>query len=113
MAEIIRLHGLPDTIVSDRDPKFMSQFWTETHRLLGVKLAKSTAFHPQLNGESERMIRKVLQILQTVVRPDQLDWPKHLPMVEFSINSSIVASTGYAPFELMYGYMLKMIKTIK
>ena len=111
MVEIVRLHRLPDTIVSDRDPKFMSQ--SETHRLLGVKLAKSTAFHPQTNGASERMIRKVSQILWTVIRPDQLDWPKHLPMVEFSINSSIVASTGYVPFELTYGYMPKMIKTIK
>ena len=113
MAEIIRLHGLPDTIVSNRDPKFTSQFWTETHRLLGVKLAKSIAFHPQTNGASERMIRKVSQILRTVIWPDQLDWPKHLPMVEFSINSSIVASTGYAPFELTYGYVPKMIKTIE
>ncbi len=113
MAEIVRLHGLPDTIVSDRDPKFTSQFWTETHRLLGIKLAKSTAFHPQSNGVSERMIRKVSQILRTVVRPDQLDWPKHLPMVEFSINSSVVASTGYAPFELTYGYVPKMIKMIE
>ena len=113
MVEIIRLHGLPDTIVSDRDPKFTSQFWTETHRLLGVKLAKSTAFHPQTNGASERMIRKVSQILWTVVWPDQLDWPKHLPMVEFSINSSIVASTGYVPFELTYRYVPKMIKTIE
>ena len=113
MVEIIRLHGLPDTIVSDRDPKFTSQFWTETHRLLGVKLAKSTAFHPQTNGASERMIRKVSQILWTIVWPDQLDWPNHLPMVEFSINSSVVASMGYMPFELTYRYVPKMIKTIE
>ena len=66
-----------------------------------------------MNGASERMIRKVSQILRTVVWPDQLDWPKHLPMVEFSINSSIVASTGYVPFELTYRYVPKMIKTIK
>ena len=59
------------------------------------------------------MIRKVSQILRTVVQPDQLDWPKHLPMVEFSINSSVVASTGYVPFELTYGYVPKMIKTIE
>ena len=66
-----------------------------------------------MNGASERMIRKVSQILQTVVRPDQLDWPKHLPMVEFSINSSIVASMGYTPFELTYGYMIKTIERTK
>lgn len=105
MSQVVRLHGLPETIVSDRDPKFTSQFWSETHRLLGVKLSKSTAFHPQSNGASERMIRKISQILRAAVRPDQLDWPKHLPSVEFAINSSVNASTGFAPFELTYGYM--------
>lgn len=111
MTHIVRLHGLPETIVSDRDPKFTSQFWSETHRLLGVKLARSTAFHPQSNGASERMIRKVSQILRTVVQPDQLDWPKHLPMVELAINSSVSESTGFAPFELTYGYLPKVIQS--
>jgi hypothetical protein len=112
LSNIVRLHGLPDTIVSDRDPKFTSQFWTETHRLLGVKLARSTAFHPQTDGASERMIRKVSQVLRTVVKPDQLDWPKHLPMVEFALNSSVNVSTGYAPFELTYGYLPRTIQSI-
>src|SRR6202051_1041353 len=112
MSHIVRLHGLPDTIVSDRDPKFTSQFWTETHRLLGIKLARSTAFHPQTNGASERMIRKVSQVMRAMVKPDQLDWPQHLPMVEFAINSSVSASTGFAPFELMYGYIPWTIQTI-
>ena len=70
MSHIVRLHGLPETIVSDRDPKFTSQFWTETHRLLSIKLLRSTAFHPQTNGASERMIRKVSQVLRAAVRPD-------------------------------------------
>ena len=112
MSQIVRLHGLPETIVSDRDPKFTSQFWTETHRLLGIKLMKSTAFHPQTNGASERMIRKVSQVLRAMVRPDQLDWPKQLPMVEFALNSSVSKSTGFAPFELTYGYIPKAIQTI-
>jgi len=112
MSQIVQLHGLPETIVSDRDPKFTSKFWTETHRLLGIKLARSTAFHPQTNGASERMIRKVSQVLRAMVRPDQLDWPKHLPMVEFALNSSVSQSTGFAPFELTYGYIPKTIQTI-
>lgn len=112
MSHIVRLHGLPETIVSDRDPKFTSQFWTETHRLLGIKLARSTAFHPQTNGASERMIRKVSQVMRAMVRPDQLDWPKHLPMVEFALNSSVSQSTGFAPFELTYGYLPRTIQTI-
>jgi hypothetical protein len=112
MNHIVHLHGLPETIASDRDPKFMSLFWTEIHRLLGIKLAKSTAFHPQTNRASERMIHKMSQVLCTVVRPDQLDWPKHLPMTEFAINSSMSASTGFAPFELTYGYLLQIIQSV-
>ena len=63
MSHIVQLHGLAETIVSDRDPKFTSQFWMETHRLLGIKLLHSTAFHPQTNSASERMIHKVSQVL--------------------------------------------------
>jgi hypothetical protein len=112
MNHIVHLHRLPETIVSDCDPKFMSLFWTEIHRLLGIKLAKSTAFHPQTNGASERMIRKMSQVLRSVVRPDQLDWPKHLPMTEFANNSSVSASTGFTPFELTYGYLLRIIQSM-
>jgi hypothetical protein len=112
MNHIVRLHRLPETIVSDRDPKFTSLFWTEIHRLLGIKLAKSTAFHPQTNGASERMIRKMSQVLRAVVRPDQLDWPKHLLMTEFAINSSVSTSTGFAPFELTYGYLPRIIQSV-
>jgi len=61
MTNVVRLHGLPDTIVSDHDPKFTLLFWTETHQLLSVKLTKSTTFHPQTNRASERMICKVSQ----------------------------------------------------
>ena len=109
MTNVVRLHGLPETIVSDCDPKFMSLFWTELHQLLGIKLAKSTAFHPQTNGASERMIRKVSQVMRTLVRPDQLDWPKHLPAVEFALNC---ASIGYAPFELTYEYIPQTIQSV-
>jgi hypothetical protein len=112
MFHIIQLHGLPETIVSNHDPKFTSQFWTETHQLLSIKLAKSTAFHSQTNRASERMIRKVSQVLHAMVKPDQLDWPKHLPVVEFALNSSISESTGFALFKLMYGYIPETIQTI-
>ena len=100
-------------IVSACDPKFMSLFWTELHCLLGVKLAKSTAFHPQSNGASERMIRKVSQVLRTLVRPDQLDWPKHLPTAEFALNLSVNKSTGFTPFELTYGYIPWTIQSVE
>jgi hypothetical protein len=103
--EVVRLHGLPDTIVSDRDSKFTSKFWRETHRLLGTKLLMSTAFHPQTDGATERANRSIGQILRTVIRPDQRDWVEKLPMTEFAINSNISSSTGFAPFELNYGFL--------
>jgi transposase InsO family protein len=108
--EIVRLHGLPDSLVSDRDPKFTSRWWKEVHRLLGAKLLMSTSFHPQTDGATERANRNIGQIFRAAIRPDQRDWVKRCPMTEFAINSSISESTGFAPFELTYGYMPSMIK---
>ena len=71
--EIVRLHSLPESIVSDRDPKFMSAFWRELHHLLSTKLLMSTMFHPQTDGMSERMIQSINQILCATVEPEQLD----------------------------------------
>jgi Integrase zinc binding domain/Integrase core domain len=105
LREIVRLHGIPESLVSDRDSKFTSKFWQEVHRLLGTKLLMSTAFHPETDGASERVIRSITQILRSMIRPDQKDWVKKIPLVEFAINSSISKSTGFAPFELNYGYM--------
>jgi len=102
---IVRIHGLPESIISDRDSKFTSKFWTEVHRILGVKLMLSTSFHPQMDGASEHAIRSVGQILRSMVRPDQTDWERKIPLTEFAINSSISKSTRFAPFELNYGYM--------
>ena len=67
VCEIVHLHRLAGTIVSDRDSKFMSKFWHETHRLLGTKLLMSTSFHPQMDGMSEQAIRSVAQILWAMV----------------------------------------------
>ena len=103
--EIVRLHGLAETIVSDRDSKFTSRFWRETHKLLGTRLLMSTSFHPQTDGASERAIRSVAQILRAMVKPDQQDWAEKIPLVEFALNSAISNSSGFAPFELTYGYI--------
>jgi hypothetical protein len=75
---------------------------------MGVKLKLTTAFHPQGDGQAERMIQTVVQILRSFVRPDQRDWAIHIPMVEFAINSSANKSTGFALFELIYGYLPQM-----
>ena len=105
LKEVMRLHGIPESIVSNRDIKFTSIFWKELHRLMGSKLLMSTAFHPQTDGATERANRSIAQILHTVVSNDQRDWSDKCLMVEFAINSSINATTGYAPFELNYGYI--------
>lgn len=110
--EIVRLHGLPTSIVSDRDSKFVSKFWREVHRLLGTRLLMSTSYHPQTDGLSERTIRTISQMLRATVRPDQRDWARRVPMVEFALNSSRNASLGFAPFELTGGFMPRMIRDL-
>lgn len=112
LREIVRLHGLPESIVSDRDTRFTSRWWRELHRLLGAKLLMSTSFHPQTDGVTERANRNIGQILRAMIRPDQSDWVEKLPMVEFAINSSVSSSTQYAPFELGNGYMPTMLKQL-
>lgn len=108
MREIVRSFGLPESIVSDRDSKFTSMFWQEVHRLMGTRLLMSTSFHPQTDGASERMIRLVTQILRSVVKPDQTDWAERLPMTEFACNAHKSASSGMAPFEIVYGKIPRM-----
>ena len=102
---VTRLNGIPESIMSDRDTKFTSIFWKELHKLMGSKLRMSTVFHPQSDGVTERANRSIAQILQTVVNNDQKDWSSKCPMVEFAVNSSVNATTGYALFELNYRYM--------
>ena len=86
--EIVRLHGIPVSIVSDRDPRFTSKFWRSLQEAMGTKLNFSTAFHPQTDGQSERTI----QILEDMLRACMLDfkgtWIRHLPLVEFAYNNS-------------------------
>ena len=108
MHEVVHLHGVPELIVSDHDSKFTLQFWHEVHRLLGTNLLMLTVFHLQMDGASKQAIQNVRQILRSMVSPDQRNWLEKLPLVEFTINMSVSASTGFAPFELNYGYMPKM-----
>src|SRR3954471_6383129 len=101
--EIVRLHGVPASIVSDRDPRFTSHFWQSFQQALGTELRLSTTYHPQTDGQSERTI----QILEDMLRSCIIDfggiWEDHLPIVEFAYNNSFQASIGMAPFEALYG----------
>ena len=101
--EIVRMHGVPVSIVFDRDPRFTSRFWHSLHKPLGTKLSLSTAFHPQTDGQSKR----VIQVLEDLLRACALDlkgnWDDYLPLMEFSYNNSFQASIDMAPFERLYG----------
>lgn len=103
MKEIVRLHGVPVSIVSDRDTRFTSHFWKSLQECLGTQLKFSTAYHPQTDGQSERTI----QILEDMLRACILDysgsWEDQLHMVEFAYNNSYQASIGMAPFAALYG----------
>jgi hypothetical protein len=113
LREVVRLHGLASSIVSDRDSKFTSKWWRELHQLLGTKLLMSTSFHPQTDGQTERANRSIGQILRMAVQPDQKDWIEKIDMVEFAINSSISASTGYSLFKLNGGYIPRVMKEFR
>ena len=102
--EVFRLHGVPHEIVSDRGPVFVSQFWREVTRLLGVELGLSTAFHPQTDGQTERVNQILEQYLRCFVDYQQTNWSSLLPIAEFSYNSSTHSSTKSSPFLLNYGY---------
>ena len=80
--------------MSDGDVKFTSTFWKELHRLLGTKLLMSIAFHPQMDSATKRANRSIAQVLRTLVHNDQKDWDKHCPIAEFTLNSSVSATTG-------------------
>jgi hypothetical protein len=101
--EIVRLHGVPVSIVSDRDLRFTSRFWGSLQKALGTKLNFSTAFHPQTDGQSERTIQILEDMLRTCVLDFKGSWIDHLTMVEFAYNNSYQASIEMAPYEALYG----------
>ena len=100
-----KLHGIPQSVVSDRDPRFVSRFWQELWRLLRMKLRMSSAHHPQTNGQKEVANRVVEMVLRCTLHgsSEPSQWAKDLSLVEFVINSIPSLSTGYAPFYLNYG----------
>ncbi|KAL5539421.1 hypothetical protein UlMin_044279 [Ulmus minor] len=101
--EIVRLHGVPKSIVSDRDARFTSKFWRSVQRAMGTKLNFSTVFHPQTDGQSERTIQTLEDMLRACVLDFGGSWSQHLPLIEFSYNNSYQATIGMAPYEALYG----------
>ncbi|CAA0822962.1 Unknown protein, partial [Striga hermonthica] len=101
--EIVKLYGVPVEIVSNRDAKFTGQFWRTLHRAMGTRLEFSTTFHPQTDGQSERTIQYLEDILRAVVLDRSLTWESALPLVELTYNNSYHSSIKMAPFEALYG----------
>jgi hypothetical protein len=96
--EVVSKHGVPLSIISDRDPKFTSEFWQEFTKLIGIDLKMSTAMHPQTDGQTERMNRTLEEMLRHYVDYNQRNWDELLPMVEFAYADSVQTSTGMTPF---------------
>jgi len=101
--EVVRIHGVPTLIVSDRDPRFTSCLWPSIQRALGTNLSISIAFHPQTDGQSERIIQILKDLLRACALEFGGNWEEHLSLVEFTYNNSYQATIGMAPFEALYG----------
>jgi transposase InsO family protein len=106
--EVVRLHGVPERILSDRDPRFVAHFWREMWRLLGTLLTMSTAYHPQSDGQTERENRTLEEMLRSFTNWAQDDWDEHLPALELASNNAVQASTGYTPFFLNSGQEVRL-----
>ena len=103
--EIIRLHGVPNTIVSDRDTKFLSHFWRCLWAKLGTKLLFSTTCHPQTDGQTEVVNRTLSTMLRAVLKNNKKMWEECLPHIEFAYNRSLHSTTKMCPFEVVYGFL--------
>jgi hypothetical protein len=101
--DIVKLHGLPCSIVSDRDTVFTSQFWTELFHMAGVKLQMSSAFHPQSDGQSEVVNRIINMYLRCLAGDRPKSWLKWLPWAEYCYNSSYQSALKCSPFKVVYG----------
>ncbi|KAD3336612.1 hypothetical protein E3N88_32131 [Mikania micrantha] len=103
ITEIITRHGVPMSIISDRDSRFTSRFWQSMQKALGTRLDLSTAYHPQTDGQTERTIQTLEDMLRCCVVDFGGSWDNHLPLIEFSYNNSYHTSIKCAPFEALYG----------
>ncbi|GJX00564.1 putative reverse transcriptase domain-containing protein [Tanacetum coccineum] len=103
LKEVVTRHGIPVSIICDRDPRFASNFWRSLQKALGTNLDMSIAYHPQTDGQSKRTIQTLEDMLRACVIDFGNGWVRHFPLVEFSYNNSYHASIKAAPFEALYG----------
>ena len=104
MDHVVKLHGLPASIVSDRDTIFVSHFWRKLFKLYKVNLQLSTAYHPQMDGQSERVNQCLEMYLRCAVQDSPKSWKSWLSLAELWYNSSLHSALGCSPFKALYGY---------
>lgn len=100
---ICKLHGMPKSIVSDRDPVFLSHFWQNLFRLSGTKLKMSTTYHPQSDGQTENVNKLLQQYLRCFVHEKPKQWGKYLAWAEWHYNTAVHTSTRFTPYQIVYG----------
>ena len=110
---VFKLHGMPNSIISDRDPIFISNFWKEFFTMSGSKLQLSFAYHPQTDGQTEVINRCVEQYLRSFVHQWPRRWNDYLPWAEYWYNTTYHISTGMTPFQALYGRLLPPILPYK
>ena len=101
--QVVRFFGLPRQIVSDRDSRLTSRYFSEVCRLLNIRRSLTTAYHAQADGQSERSNQTVEIAIRHYVDAAGLNWERHVGAIELAYNTSVNASTGFAPYELLYG----------
>ena len=111
--DVYRRFGLPAKIISDRGPQFISRAFKELHQSLGIETALSTAYHPQTDGETERVNQELDLSLRLYCANNPENWAKLLPQFEFAHNQRTHSVTGKSPFELLYGYQPEAVGTIR
>lgn len=102
-ARVLASHGVPSSIISDRDSRFTSHFWEGIWEELGTALKRSTSFRPQTDGQTEKQNRTLIEALRAYVEASQGNWDILLPQLQFVHNTSVCSSTGLSPFEMLYG----------
>jgi hypothetical protein len=111
--EVVRLHGLPKSIVSDRDTKFVGHFWRTLWKKLGMNLSFSSTYHPQTDGQTEVVNRSLGDLLRSLVAEHHSQWDQVLPQAEFAYNDSPNRSTGQSPFQIVYGMQPRGVSELK